>query len=610
MGVVAPCIAISQTNHYCAVIQFVYGVRLHKQYTERTRLGGGTQGETFLATDQATGRRVVQKVVRLTGGTTGVKDIELWERECETLATLDHPAIPKYLGHYSEDLSEGDREFVLVQSYEDGDDLEKVIASGRRWTEEEWVHLARQLLHILGYLHGLNPPVIHRDIKPSNIILRADGRLALVDFGGVQSVIQDSAGGSTVIGTHGYMPPEQLVGRATPASDLYGMAATLVHLASGIAPSTLPMDRMQLRFRHVVHLRQSLQDWLEKHLAPMVEDRYASAHESLEALDAALAPGATQSSARAVAAPSSARLSLRLVNRLNTLVVVCFFLFVGYYAVGNNDDRLAERNGVDGAGVQDRQSVESNLEIPAAFAGPEAFKIQPRSSHVIHTQKPYYFLLGKGVWTGPGDFAITSAFVSLLGESGDTLGRCELRITSYGAPLQSGDVFGFSTLMLNPRTGKLCSSGPQPVTNAVIQIEGQPIESKPAAQLEAMTVHGLPRNRWEGSALHEYDTVMDNLSFFVRGRSNAGPQDKVTGWVDVGVMRGPEGPPLTLLDFTVRGVSTDGSIRCGATPGYPVASAGHEFLPLESRSIRQKCPGLQPEDAIEVELRKVNFGDH
>ena len=135
------------------------------------------------------------------------------------------------------------------------------------------------------------------------------------------------------------------------------------------------------------------------------------------------------------------------------------------------------------------------------------------------------------------------------------------------------------------------------------------MESEPVAELHAMTVHRLPRNRWKGSALHEYDTVMDNLFFFVRGRSNAGPQDKATGWVDVGVMRGPEGPPLTLLDFTVRGVATDGSTRCGATPGYPVASAGHEFLPLESRSIRQKCPGLQPEDVIEVELRKVRFGD-
>ena len=75
-----------------------------REYTNRVRLGGGSQGETFLATDSATGKKVVLKVVRLSGGGNGVKDIELWERECDILATLDHPAIPKYLDHYTHDL--------------------------------------------------------------------------------------------------------------------------------------------------------------------------------------------------------------------------------------------------------------------------------------------------------------------------------------------------------------------------------------------------------------------------------------------------------------------------------------------------------------------------
>ena len=157
------------------------------------RLGGGSQGETFSALDTTSGGRVVLKVARLSGGGHDVKDLELWERECRTLATLDHPAIPKYLGHFTHDLPDGDTEYVLVQSFVEGRNLE-VIDSGRRWTESEWLEMARQLLAILSYLHEPHLPVIHRDIKPKNIMLRPDGRLALVDFGGVQSVLQTDRG--------------------------------------------------------------------------------------------------------------------------------------------------------------------------------------------------------------------------------------------------------------------------------------------------------------------------------------------------------------------------------------------------------------------------------
>lgn len=79
---------------------------------------------------------------------------------------------------------------------------------------------------------------LFRDVKPENIVLeggKSGGRVFLVDFGGVQAVASTEAFsmGSTIIGTYGYMAPEQFRGSAQPASDLYGLGGTLLYLLSG-----------------------------------------------------------------------------------------------------------------------------------------------------------------------------------------------------------------------------------------------------------------------------------------------------------------------------------------------------------------------------------------
>lgn len=77
-------------------------------------------------------------------------------------------------------------------------------------------------------------------MKPDNILLeggKAGGRVFLVDFGGVQAAASTDAFnlGSTVIGSYGYMAPEQFRGSAQPKSDLYGLGGTLLYLLSGTA---------------------------------------------------------------------------------------------------------------------------------------------------------------------------------------------------------------------------------------------------------------------------------------------------------------------------------------------------------------------------------------
>ncbi len=138
---------------------------------------------------------------------------------------------------------------------------------------------------ILQYLHELNPPIIHRDIKPQNIIQRDDGHIFLVDFGAVQSVYRHTvAFGSTVVGTYGYMAPEQFQGQACPATDLYGLGATLLNLLTHSSPSELPKKRLKCDFRPYVTVSPVFADWLDRLLEPLAEDRFDSARGAIAAL--------------------------------------------------------------------------------------------------------------------------------------------------------------------------------------------------------------------------------------------------------------------------------------------------------------------------------------
>ncbi|WP_287520745.1 serine/threonine-protein kinase, partial [Okeania sp. SIO2C2] len=158
------------------------------------------------------------------------KILELFEREAKVIANLYHPQIPKYLNYFYID-TEQDRCFYLIRELVWGNSLATCVEKGWHPTEIQVKNMAIQILKILSYLHQLNPPIIHRDIKPENIILQPDGQVFLVDFGAVKDIYRQTISFSgTFVGTIGYMPPEQLQGKAYCASDLYSLGATLLYL--------------------------------------------------------------------------------------------------------------------------------------------------------------------------------------------------------------------------------------------------------------------------------------------------------------------------------------------------------------------------------------------
>jgi len=246
-------------------------------------LGQGGIGITYAAEDLKTGEKVALKAVSLRR-TDDLKVLELFEREARILAQVQHPAIPRYIDYF-EVGKRRDRFFYLAQQLAEGQSLARLIENG--WhppaTEVRWI--ANQILDILVYLQQLVPPVIHRDIKPQNIIRRDDGQIFLVDFGAVQDVYhQTITGGSTVVGTYGYMAPEQFRGKAVLATDLYGLGATIIYLLTSKSPTDLPQRKLKIDFRSHVRINKQFANWLERMIEPVAEDRFSTAKEALAVL--------------------------------------------------------------------------------------------------------------------------------------------------------------------------------------------------------------------------------------------------------------------------------------------------------------------------------------
>ncbi|MEM9807260.1 MAG: serine/threonine-protein kinase [Cyanobacteria bacterium P01_D01_bin.56] len=265
------------------------GSVVYSRYRILSILGQGGSGITYGAEDIKTGHYVALKELSLKG-LSDWKKLDLFEREAQVLASLDHPAIPRYLDYFQVDTAYN-RYFYIVQALAPGQSLADLVIAGQRFSEADARHIAVEILQVLQYLNSLNPPIIHRDIKPQNIICSEDGHIFLVDFGAVQTVYQNTiAFGSTVVGTFGYMAPEQFRGKAYPMTDLYGLGATLLTLLTHENPGDLPQKRLRIDFRPVITLSETFATWLDGLIEPLVEERFESASVALLALTSPAAP--------------------------------------------------------------------------------------------------------------------------------------------------------------------------------------------------------------------------------------------------------------------------------------------------------------------------------
>jgi tRNA A-37 threonylcarbamoyl transferase component Bud32 len=224
-------------------------------------LGEGAQAETLEAVDSESGRHVALKRF-LVRGAKSWKDVELAEREARVLAQLTHPKLPRYLDAFEEDGA-----LFLVMEKVEGESLAALRKRGATLDRNEVLRLLNELGEIFEYLHARAPAIIHRDVKPGNVIRKPDGSFALVDFGSVRDSLKPE-GGSTVVGTFGYMAPEQFQGRALPQSDVYSLGATALAVLTGRDPEDLPHRGLAIDVAAVLGHDRPLADVLTRMLDP------------------------------------------------------------------------------------------------------------------------------------------------------------------------------------------------------------------------------------------------------------------------------------------------------------------------------------------------------
>ncbi|HEY4180526.1 MAG TPA: efflux RND transporter periplasmic adaptor subunit [Kofleriaceae bacterium] len=244
-------------------------------YTVESVLVANAHGRMYIARD-ADGTRVALKELAFVQSPSS-DSLAAFEREAKFLRALAHSAIPRFRAAFEEGAGVHTR-YYLAQELVEGTPLDARFDE-HFYTEAEIIDIARQVLVVLVYLQSLSPMVIHRDIKPANLLRRADGSIAVVDFGAAH--VQGTTAGSTSIGTFGYMPLEQLAGQVDATTDCYALGASLVHLLTRrepwriLTPTTLGP----------VNVSPALNAFLQKLVSAEPKDRFANAAAALAGLD-------------------------------------------------------------------------------------------------------------------------------------------------------------------------------------------------------------------------------------------------------------------------------------------------------------------------------------
>ncbi len=249
------------------------------RYVIEKILGQGGMGAALLAKDTRVSNKLVVIKELISENTDPEKrkeDVRNFEREVETVASIDHPLVPNVTDYFQE----GTRAF-MVQEYVAGENLEDHMERiNAPMPEREALAYMSQVLDILDNLSQQTPPIVHRDIKPANIIVGAkDKRAHLVDFGIARADENKNAKRkqTSALGTPGYAPPEQYQGNADARSDLYALAATIHHLVTNRDPRNYPPFAYPSARSLNPKLSPALDQVLTKALTIDVNKRYQTA---------------------------------------------------------------------------------------------------------------------------------------------------------------------------------------------------------------------------------------------------------------------------------------------------------------------------------------------
>lgn len=272
---------------------------LNNRYQIMQAIATGGFGQTFLAEDThlPSRRRCLIKQLKPISNDPKTYQLvqERFQREAAILEKLgeSNQQIPQLYAYFEEA-----GQFYLVQEWIEGETLTQYSQRQGKVSDRFVIDILLGILPVLAYIHSYG--IIHRDIKPDNIIWRQkDGKPILIDFGAVKetmTTVVNSQGNSTtsmVIGTPGFMSPEQSVGKPIYSSDLYGLGLTAIYLLTGKLPHQLQVDKQTGEFhwrQEVPNINPQLAAVLDKAIKSHPRDRFSTARQMLDALQASASP--------------------------------------------------------------------------------------------------------------------------------------------------------------------------------------------------------------------------------------------------------------------------------------------------------------------------------
>ncbi len=296
---------ISQTSRLYQQSQTKYGYKvlskgdvIGEKYQIIKELGSGGFATTYLAViiDSKEQKCVLKQLQPR------FNSLEIWENAKERLDTEGmvlrwlgkHDQIPELIDHFDEN-----GQFFLVLEFIEGEELDREVQRNLL-NENSILLLLSDVLQILDFVHQQG--VIHRDIKPSNLIRRhEDGKMTLIDFGAVKEIgtalyeSPQTALQTQVIGTPGYMSPEQNNGKPVYSSDIYALGKTAIYGLTGKSPVEWEQANgyESTNWWKTAEISRELAKAIEKMISPRPRDRYQSAQEVLRDINPLLKVGKT-----------------------------------------------------------------------------------------------------------------------------------------------------------------------------------------------------------------------------------------------------------------------------------------------------------------------------
>src|SRR6478752_822261 len=206
------------------------GTVLSGRYRLEAKLGSGGMSTVYLALDSTLDRQVAVKVMHREMSEQA-DQLERFRQEARAVAKISHPNVVAVI-----DAGEDGGHPYIVFEYVEGETLKQRIARVGALDTQEALAYAIEIARGLTVAHARN--MVHRDIKPQNVLIDAEGRAKLTDFGISRQLEQDGMTATgRVLGTTDYVAPEQAMGhRADPRSDIYSLGVVLYEMLVGQVP--------------------------------------------------------------------------------------------------------------------------------------------------------------------------------------------------------------------------------------------------------------------------------------------------------------------------------------------------------------------------------------